>query len=298
MTQLLAVILDGLIYSSWLFIIAVGLTLIYGVMKILNIAHGSLYALGAYSAASLAGYWLNQGHAPMGSYAMMAVAALLVGLIAGPLIERGLLRFMYGKDEIVLVLVTYALFLILEDFVKLVWGVDPYFLYQPYGLLGSFDIANLTYPVYNLVLLGVAVVVGALLAWFLTRTRYGKMLIAVIHDREMAAAQGINVARVYFVTFTAGAVLGALGGALTAPMISVQPGIGAETIVLAFAVVVIGGLGSLPGAALAAILVGLVRSAAVHYRPELDLFSIYLVMAVVLIARPKGLFTAQEARKI
>jgi branched-chain amino acid transport system permease protein len=298
MTQLLAVILDGLIYSSWLFIIAVGLTLIYGVMKILNIAHGSLYALGAYSAASLAGYWLNQGHAPMGSYAMMAVAALLVGLIAGPLIERGLLRFMYGKDEIVLVLVTYALFLILEDFVKLVWGVDPYFLYQPYGLLGSFDIANLTYPVYNLVLLGVAVVVGALLAWFLTRTRYGKMLIAVIHDREMAAAQGINVARVYFVTFTAGAVLGALGGALTAPMISVQPGIGAETIVLAFAVVVIGGLGSLPGAALAAVLVGLVRSAAVHYRPELDLFSIYLVMAVVLIARPKGLFTAQEARKI
>jgi branched-chain amino acid transport system permease protein len=136
------------------------------------------------------------------------------------------------------------------------------------------------------------------LTWFLGRTRQGKMLIAVIHDREMAAAQGINVSRVYFVTFTVGAMLGALGGALTAPMISVQPGIGAETIVLAFAVVVIGGLGSLPGAALAAILVGLVRAAAVHYRPELDLFSIYLVMAIVLIARPKGLFTAQEARKI
>lgn len=298
MTQILAVILDGLIYSSWLFIIAVGLTLIYGVMKILNIAHGSLYALGAYSAASLAGYWLNQGYAPMGSYAVLAVSAILVGLVAGTLIERGLLRFMYGKDEIVLVLVTYALFLILEDFVKLVWGVDPYFLYQPYGLLGSFDVANLTYPVYNLVLLSVAVVIGALLAWFLARTRHGKMLIAVIHDREMAAAQGINVSRVYYVTFTVGAMLGALGGALTAPMISVQPGIGAETIVLAFAVVVIGGLGSLPGAALAAVLVGLVRAAAVHYRPELDLFSIYLVMAIVLIARPKGLFTAQEARKI
>jgi branched-chain amino acid transport system permease protein len=298
MTQALAVILDGLIYSSWLFIIAVGLTLIYGVMKILNIAHGSLYALGAYSAASLAGYWLNQGHAPLGSYAVLVLAAILVGLIAGSLIERGLLRFLYGKDEIVLVLVTYALFLILEDFIKLVWGVDPYFLYQPYGLLGSFDVADLTYPVYNLVLLAVAVVVGAALAWFLARTRHGKMLIAVIHDREMAAAQGINVSRVYYVTFTVGAMLGALGGALTAPMISVQPGIGAETIVLAFAVVVIGGLGSLPGAALAAVLVGLVRAAAVHYRPELDLFSIYLVMAAVLIARPKGLFTAQEARKI
>jgi branched-chain amino acid transport system permease protein len=298
MNQLVAVVIDGLIYSSWLFIIAVGLTLIYGVMKILNIAHGSLYALGAYSAAALAGYWINQGHAPMGSYAVMLVAAILVGLVAGPVIERGLLRFMYGKDEIVLVLVTYAVFLILEDFIKLTWGVDPYFLYQPYSLLGSFDVGDLTYPVYNLVLFGVAVLIGVTLAWVLTKTRRGKMLVAVIHDREMAAAMGINVGLVYFVTFTVGAMLGAVGGALTAPMISVQPGIGAETIVLAFAVVVIGGLGSLPGAALAAILVGLVRSAAVHYRPELDLFAIYFVMAVVLIMRPKGLFSAQEARKI
>ncbi len=280
MAQLIAVLIDGLIYSSWLFIIAVGLTLIYGVMKILNIAHGSLYALGAYSAASLAGYWIKQGYPPMGSYAVMLVAAILVGLIAGPVIERGLLRFMYGKDEIVLVLVTYAVFLILEDFVKLVWGVDPYFIAQPYGLLGSFDIGDLTYPNYNLVLFGAAVFIGVVLAWVLTKTRQGKMLLAVIHDREMSGAMGINVGRVYFITFTVGAMLGALGGALTAPMISVQPGIGAETIVLAFAVVVIGGLGSLPGAALAALLVGIVRAAAVHYR------------------RPKGLFSAQEARKI
>jgi branched-chain amino acid transport system permease protein len=298
MAQLLAVLIDGLIYSSWLFIIAVGLTLIYGVMKILNIAHGSLYALGAYSAASLAGYWLKQGYPPMGSYAVMLVAAIVVGLIAGPIIERGLLRFMYGKDEIVLVLVTYAVFLILEDAVKLVWGVDPYFIAQPYGLLGNFSIGNLTYPNYNLVLFAAAVIIGAVLVWVLTKTRQGKMLLAVIHDREMSAAMGINVGKVYFITFTVGAMLGALGGALTAPMISVQPGIGAETIVLAFAVVVIGGLGSLPGAALAAVLVGIVRAAAVHYRPELDLFSIYLVMAVVLIVRPKGLFSAQEARKI
>ena len=298
MAQLLAVLIDGLIYSSWLFIIAVGLTLIYGVMKILNIAHGSLYALGAYSAASLGGYWIRHGYPPMGSYAVMLVAAILVGLIAGPVIERGLLRFMYGKDEIVLVLVTYAVFLILEDFVKLVWGVDPYFIAQPYGLLGSFNVGDLTYPNYNLVLFGAAVFIGVVLAWVLTKTRQGKMLLAVIHDREMSGAMGINVGRVYFITFTVGAMLGALGGALTAPMISVQPGIGAETIVLAFAVVVIGGLGSLPGAALAALLVGIVRSAAVHYRPELDLFSIYLVMAVVLIMRPKGLFSAQEARKI
>lgn len=298
MNQLLAVLIDGLTYSSWLFIIAVGLTLIYGVMKILNIAHGSLYALGAYCAAWLTGHWLNQGYSEMGSFAVMLASAVLVGLIAGPLIERGLLRFMYGKDEIVLVLVTYAVFLILEDFIKFAWGVDPYFLYQPYSLLGSFDIGDLTYPNYNLLLFGAAVLIGVVLAWVLTRTRQGKMLLAVIHDREISAAMGINVGRVYFITFTVGAMLGALGGALTAPMISVQPGIGAETIVLAFAVVVIGGLGSLPGAALAAILVGLVRSAAVHYRPELDLFSIYFVMAIVLIVRPKGLFSIQEARKI
>lgn len=298
MTQLTAVLVDGLIYSSWLFIMAIGLTLIYGVMKILNIAHGSLFALGAYTAASLAGFWFERGYPEMGSYGVMLVAAILVGIVAGPVLERGLLRFMYGRDEIVLVLVTYATFLILEDFIKLVWGVDPYFLYQPYGLLGNFDIGGLTYPNYNLLLLAVSVALGGLLAWVLAKTRQGRILIAVIHDREMAASQGVNVSRVYFVTFTLGAMLGALGGALTAPMISVQPGIGAETIVLAFAVVVIGGLGSLPGAALAAVLVGIVRAATIHFRPELDLFSIYFVMAAVLIVRPKGLFSAQEARKI
>ena len=128
MNHALAIVIDGIIYSSWLFIIAVGLTLIYGVMKILNVAHGSLYALGAYAAVSLGGYWLAEGHAPMGSYGMLVLAAIAVGLIAGPLIERGLLRTMYGKDEVVLVLVTYALFLILEDVTKLLWGVDPVFI--------------------------------------------------------------------------------------------------------------------------------------------------------------------------
>ena len=150
----------------------------------------------------------------MGSYGVLVLAAILVGLIAGPMIERGLLRFMYGKDEIVLVLVTYAVFLILEDLIKLAWGVDPYFIAEPYGLLGNFDIGRLTYPNYNLVL------VGACRArrrwrsrWCSTQTRSGKMLLAVIHDREMARAMGINVGRVYFVTFTVGAMLAALGGA-------------------------------------------------------------------------------------
>jgi branched-chain amino acid transport system permease protein len=298
LNQLIAVLVDGLIYSSWLFIIAVGLTLIYGVMKILNIAHGSLYALGAYTAVSFAGQWLSSGYAPIGSYGMLLLAALVVGIVAGPIIERGLLRGMYDRDEVVLVLITYAVFLILEDLSKLIWGVDPLFVAEPARLLGNFHVADLVYPNYSLALLAIAILIGGVMAWFLARTRSGKMLLAVIHDREMSAALGINVRRVYFVTFTVGAMLGALGGALTAPTISVVPGIGAEVIVLAFAVVVIGGLGSLPGAALGAIIVGLVRSAAVHFQPEVELFSIYLVMAVVLVLRPKGLFSAHEARRI
>ena len=298
MSQLPAVIVDGVLYASWMFIIAVGLTLIYGVMKILNVAHGSMYALGAYTAATFAAYWLSHGYPPIGSYGALLVAAIVVGLIAGPLIERGLLRFMYGRDEIVLVLVTYALFLILEDISKLVFGVDPIMVSEPYSLLGNLELGQLIYPVYSLVLVLVSVLVGVALAYVLGRTRHGKMLLAVIHDREISMALGINVARVYLVTFTVGAMLAALGGALTAPTTSVQPGISADVIVLAFAVVVIGGLGSPGGAALGALIVGLVRSAAVHYRPELELFSVYLVMAVVLIIRPKGLFAVPEPRKI
>jgi len=298
MTELLAVVVDAVIYSSWLFIIALGLTLIYGVMKILNMAHGSFYALGAYAAASLVGYWGSHGYPPLGSYGMLVLAAILVGLVTGPLVERGLLRFMYGKDEIVLLLVTYALFLILEDSIKIIWGVNPYFISEPYGLLGVWDFAGLSYPVYNIILIAVSVLAGVGVAVVLRYTRSGKLLLAVIHDREVSMAMGINVNRFYMVTFTVGTMLAAIGGALTAPTVSVVPGMGVEVIVLAFAVVVIGGLGSLQGAALGALIVGLVRSAAVHYLPQVELFSIYVVMALVLIFRPKGLFAAAEVRKI
>ena len=298
MNTLLAIVVDGLIYASWLFVIAAGLTIVYGVMRILNMAHGSFYALGAYAGASLAGAWLRGGHAPLGSYAMLVLAALLVGLTVGPLLERGLLRFFYGRDEVVLVLVTYALFLILEDAVKLIWGVEGYFVPEPYGLLGTVSLGPLSYPVYSGLIIGTAIAVGLLLRWGLFGTRFGKLLAAVIHDREMAAAMGIDVNRIFLVTFTIGTMLAALGGALTAPTISVSPGIGVEVIVLAFAVVVIGGLGSVPGAALGALLVGLVRSGAVHLLPQIELFSIYLVMALVLAFRPRGLFVAPEARKI
>ena len=298
MVSLLPVLFDGIVYASWLFLMASGLTLIYGVMRILNIAHGSLYALGAYAAASLAGAWLEAGHVAVGSYAMLLVAAILVGAVMGPLLERGLLKWMYGRDEVVLLLITYAVFLILEDVIKLLWGVDSRLLPEPYALPGNFSLGGLAYPYYNLLLIAAAVVTGLALTLSLHRTRQGKLLLAVIHDREISAAMGIDVNRVYLVTFTIGAMLAALGGALTAPTIAVSPGIGVEVIVLSFAVVVIGGLGSLGGAALGALLVGVVRSATVRYWPEAELFSIYAVMAMVLIVRPTGLFAAPEARKI
>jgi branched-chain amino acid transport system permease protein len=298
MGSVLAVVIDGLIYASWLFMTAAGLTIIYGVMRILNMAHGSLYALGAYVTASAVGAYLRGGNPPLGSYAVLLLAAIAVGLVMGPLIERGLLRFMYGRDEIVLILVTYALFLILEDVVKLIWGVESYFVYEPYGLLGNVEIGPLSYPVYSGAIVLAAVIVGLALRWGIYGTRYGKLLLAVIHDREVSAALGVDVRAIFLVTFTVGTMLAAIGGALTAPTVSVVPGMGVEVIVLAFAVVVIGGLGSMPGAALGAVVVGLVRSAAVHYYPEVELFSIYLVMALVLAFRPRGLFVAPEARKI
>jgi branched-chain amino acid transport system permease protein len=298
MTAFASVAFDGIVYSSWLFLMAAGLTLIYGVMRILNIAHGSFYALGAYTAATLVGAWLAEGRPVAASYALLLVAAMLVGVVVGPPLERGLLKRMYGKDEVVLLLVTYAVFLILEDAIKLVWGVESKVVAEPYAAPGNFHIGELAYPVYNLLLIAGAIVTGLLLAWALYRTRQGKLLLAVIHDREMSAAMGIDVGRVYLVTFTVGTALAALGGALTAPMVAVSPGLGVEVIVLSFAVVVIGGLGSLGGAALGAVLVGLVRAVAVRYWPEVELFTIYAVMALVLIARPRGLFAAPEARKI
>jgi branched-chain amino acid transport system permease protein len=296
--QTLAVLADGVIYSAWLFIAAVGLTLIYGVMKIVNVTHGSFYALGAYAGVSLTGAWIARGLPVEWSYAVLAAGALAVTLVVAPLIERGILRFMYARDEVVILLITYALFLILEDTIKLIWGVNPYFAAEPYALLGSFEIGGLPYPTYNLILVALALVSGGGLAWMLQYTRAGKLLVSVIHDPEVSRAMGINVGRYYLITFTFGSLLAALGGSFTSPTVSVVPGLGVDVIVLSFAVVVIGGLGSLPGAALGALIVGIVRSICVHHAPALELFVIYFVMALVLAFRPRGLFSLAEPRRI
>ena len=300
MSQIIAIVLDGAIYASWLFLVAAGLTIIYGVMRVLNMAHGSFYAIGAYSAASLVGWYFSaERGSPYWGYLLILGVGLAAGAVVGLVIEQGLLRFLRGRDEILMVIVTYAILLILDDATKLVWGVDPYFAVQPYRLLGQMDLGHgLRFANYDLVLVLVAMLIG-LGAWYaLNRTNKGNLLRAVIHDREIAVAMGVNVNAMFAATFAIGAMLGALAGALTAPAISVAPGIGVEVIVLAFAVVVVGGLGSIGGAAAGALLVGLSRAFAVHVAPQIELFVIYGVMFVVLAVRPQGLFGQALARKI
>ncbi len=298
MLTAVAISLDGLGFAAWLFLASVGLTLIYGVMRILNIAHGGFYALGAYSAAWAIGLYTQTGQTIALTYLIIPVAALVVGVVAGLTIERGVMRYMYGRDEVLMVLVTYAIFLILEDVTKLIWGTDSYIAYQPAYWLGTIEIFGIPYTVYKFLTIGIALATGFILWWGLTRTRTGKLLLVVINDREISSALGINVTLFFTATFVIGATLGALGGALTAPEISVVPGIGAEIIVMAFAVIVIGGMGSIGGAMIGALIVGFARALSVHLYPPAELFSIYIVMALVLAIKPYGLFALSEGRKI
>lgn len=298
MLQLTAIMLDGLNYAAWLFLVAVGLTLIYGVMRILNIAHGAFYAIGAYSCASALGVYYTVGLPGALAFLAMAVVALVVGVVVGLAMERGLLRFLYGRDEVLMILVSYAVFLILEDAVKLLWGVESYFVWQPYAHYGYIEINGLPYQIYDLLMVVLAVVLGFGLWMWLEKSRMGRMTTAVVADREISAALGINVSRIFATTFAIGAVFAVVGGVVTAPKIAVTPGIGLEVIILAFAVVVIGGLGSIPGAALGALIAGYARAMSVHLAPEYELFAIYAVMAVVLAIKPHGLFARASGRKI
>ena len=270
----------------------------FGVLKILNIAHGSFYALGAYAAASFVGWAAALKWAPAFSIVAMLLAAVAVAAVVAPVTERALLRFFYGRDEVLLVLVTYALFLIMEDVTKLIWGANPYYVSEPYGLFGNVSVGQQNYVGYDFLLVALAVAVGLLVWWGLNRTRHGKIVLAVMHSAEVAASMGVNVSRVYMLAFSLGIFLAAIGGAFTAPMISVQPGVSVGVIIVSFAVVIIGGLGSIQGAAVGALIVGLARSLAVHTAPVAELFSIYIVMAVVLMFRPEGLFQRTQARKI
>ena len=298
-TELLLIILiDGLVYASYLFMVSVGLTVICGVQKILNVTHGSLYAFGAYLCATILIFYAEAGWPGAGAFVIMVLTAIFLGVVFGIIIERGLLRFLYAEDEHIIVLATFAAFLILEDVLLLIWGTNPYIAAEPLALLGQTDIAELPFDNYNLSMIFLSALVAAILWYGLRRTTFGKMLLAVIFDRELAQSMGINVTKIFLLTFIVGSFLGALGGAYQAPAISVQPGIGVEVIVLAFAVVVIGGMGSIPGALIGSLVVGVARAAAVHLEPVLELFVIYMIMAIVLIVRPQGLFAPAKARKI
>ncbi|MGA8886690.1 MAG: branched-chain amino acid ABC transporter permease [Pseudolabrys sp.] len=293
-----AILTDGLVYAAYLFIVAIGLTLIFGVMKILNVTHGSFYAFGAYGAATAVGVYANSDLPAALGFLFMIALAMAIGLVMGLVLERGILRLVYGRDEVVVVLVTYAVFLILEDVIVLIWGPRSYAAYQPMVAAGNIELGELVLSNYDIVLVAIAAALAGIAYWALKFTRYGRLLTTVIFDRETAAAFGINVTLVYTVTFVIGAMLGALGGAVMAPKMSITLGIGVEVIVLAFAVVAIGGMGSIEGALIGALVVGICRAAAVHLVPQLELFVIYGVMALVLVVRPYGLFVRAQPRKI
>ena len=292
-------LMDGVSYAALLFLVAVGLTLIFGVMRIINIAHGSLYAWGGYSAATMGLAIAKFGLSPALALPALFIAALAVGILLGSILEVGLLRRILDKDPILQLLVTFAAFMVLEDLQRLIWGAQPYFVSEVVGQLGTLSVAGVTYTRYQLIVLplcAIGVFVG--LRAFLGRTALGRQITAVTHHREVATAMGVNAARVSLLTIVIGASLGALGGALASPTTSLVPGIGAEMMVLSFAVVATAGLGQIGGAAIAALMIGVTRSFAIYLLPELEVLVPYLIMVLVLLVRPQGMFSVAEARRI
>jgi branched-chain amino acid transport system permease protein len=296
-TNYVPVIVDGLVDAALIFFVAVGLTLVFSVARVLNVAHGSFYALGAYLSVVI-GMWLTAHGWVVASLAALLLSPILIAVALGPLIERTLLRWTYGRPEALQILVTFGLFLVLEDMQKMIFGVQPYSQDTAVQLFGVSHISGIVYPNYQLLLIVLAILVAIGLRLMLKHTRIGKLIAAVVADQEMALTIGIDVRRIFVLAFTLGVFLAALGGALASPMIGVAPGLGAEAIVLAFAVAAIGGLGQIEGAALAAVLVGLARASAIYWAPEFQPVVPYLVMVAVLLVRPYGLFGSIGLRRI
>ena len=275
--------LIGLSLAMYLWLLSAGLTIIFGVLGILNFAHGSLYMVGAYLAFTFYGM--------LGFPFWVAVVLSLVGVgLLGVVMERGFLSRLYGIDEAYQLLLTFGFILILDDAVKIIWGgvfkIPPI----PAFLEGAWPVFGRPFPFYNtfLIIVGLAV---ALLLWLLfERTWWGRTVRATASDREMASAIGVNVPRLFTGVFVLGAMLAALGGALGTPVRVVAPGIGAAMIIQAFIITVIGGLGNLAGAFVGSLIVGILSAYGTLFFPVFELFFNFVIMAAVLLFRPQGLF--------
>jgi branched-chain amino acid transport system permease protein len=291
-------LLDSLASAALIFFAAVGLTLVFSVLRVLNVAHGSLYSIGAYVAASICLFIVSRQLSPYLSFVALLFSAVFVAALFGPLIERTLIRWTYGKSEAVQILITFGLFLILEDVQRMVFGVQSLYEDAPMRLLGTSLIGGVVYLNYQIFLIGMAVLVIIGLRLLIRHTRLGRLITAVVSDREMAQSIGIDTNRIFILAFSLGVFLAALGGALAVPTSGVAPGLGADTMVLAFAVAAIGGLGQIEGAAIASLIVGFVRVLAIYYVPALDAVAPYAAMLIVLLIRPYGLFGSVTARRI
>lgn len=292
-------LVDGVAYASLLFLVSMGLTLVFGVMGILNVAHGAFYAYGGYAAASTVLYLAPRSDSPVLLFLALFAAAVVAGLVLGAMMEFLLIRRAQNYDPILKLLLTFGAFLMLEDIQRMIWGAQPYSASEVVTRLGNIDIGDITYTTYQLVVVpATALIAYLLLQWFLHRTRLGKQTVATTHHREVATSLGINTKKIGLTTFVIATVLGALGGALAAPTTSLVPGAGTDMTVLSFAVVATAGLGQISGALIASLLIGVVRAISVYVAPELEVAIPYIIMVLVLIIRPNGLFTVAQARKI
>ena len=288
MTAFFDVLLGGVFHASVLFLVAAGLQLVFGVQKIVNLACGSFYALGAYFGVSAVGWAIKAGVPPEMFLPVLLLAGVAMAAI-GPLIEL-VLRTVYARDESFQLLLTFSLVLIFQDVLRFFWGANPQQLGNLSMTYGKLRLGDVSFPTYNVLVIAASIAIAASLGWFLQRTRYGRILRATAENRDMSAALGVDVRWVYSTVFTLGTLLGTVGGALVVPTSAASLDMSVELVVEAFAVVVIGGLGSMRGALAGALVVGLMRAAAITFYAELEMLAIYLVVILVLILRPAGLF--------
>ena len=278
--------MGGLTTAMFLFLIASGLSLVFGVMRVINFAHGSFYMIGAYLAWQVV-QWLQPTG---GAFWIAALAAALGVALLGAVTERIFFRSLYGREELYQLLFTYALVLILGDAAKFLWGTDQLSVSTPPALAGGIAIFGTTQPLYTLFIIAIGPAIAFALWLALNRTSAGRMVRAAQMDREMLDALGANVSVIYTVMFALSAFLAGLSGALVTPIQSIVPGMDVLIIVQAFIVVVIGGMGSLWGTFWGSVIYGQVLSFGILIFPSFSLFSVFVLMAVILIVRPWGLF--------